>query len=109
MPRATQHELQLAWDSINYQWDLRVLNFDEDSQRSFLFALGLGQRDLNQLFRFGKGLRGNFRPGRRSRGEGRRLARGRFVRGGGLRRFLLAGGCRDRQKTQRAFSQKLPA
>jgi transglutaminase-like putative cysteine protease len=40
--RTMQHDLQLAWDSINYQWDLHVLNFDEDAQRNFLFSLGLG-------------------------------------------------------------------
>jgi transglutaminase-like putative cysteine protease len=40
--RAMQHDLQLTWDSINYQWDLHVLNFDEDAQTSFLLALGLG-------------------------------------------------------------------
>jgi hypothetical protein len=32
----------LLWDSVNYQWDLRVLNFDEETQRNFLFSLGLG-------------------------------------------------------------------
>ena len=40
--RAMQHDLQLTWDSINYQWDLHVLNFDEDAQTNFLLALGLG-------------------------------------------------------------------
>jgi transglutaminase-like putative cysteine protease len=39
---AMMHDMQLAWDSVNYQWDLRVLNFDEEAQRGFLFALGLG-------------------------------------------------------------------
>ncbi len=40
--RELQRDLRLAWDSINYQWDLRVLNFDEDNQRTFLLALGFG-------------------------------------------------------------------
>jgi transglutaminase-like putative cysteine protease len=40
--RELLRDVRLLWDSINYQWDLRVLNFDEDSQRSFLLSLGLG-------------------------------------------------------------------
>jgi transglutaminase-like putative cysteine protease len=40
--RELQRDFRLAWDNINYQWDLRVLNFDEDTQRNFLFSLGLG-------------------------------------------------------------------
>ncbi len=40
--REIQHEARLLWDSVNYQWDLRVLNFDEETQRNFLFTLGLG-------------------------------------------------------------------
>jgi hypothetical protein len=43
------HELQLAWDSVNYQWDLRVLNFDQESQRNFLFALGLGATSWTEI------------------------------------------------------------
>ena len=31
----------LAWDSINYEWDLRVLNFDPESQHTFLSIVGL--------------------------------------------------------------------
>ena len=27
-------EMRLLWDSLNYQWDLRVLTFDEEAQRS---------------------------------------------------------------------------
>ena len=38
-------EVMLAWDSINYQWYLRVLNFDQDNQRTFLATIGL--RDVN--------------------------------------------------------------
>jgi hypothetical protein len=44
-----QHELQLAWDSVNYQWDLRVLNFDQEAQRSFLFSLGLGSTSWSEI------------------------------------------------------------
>lgn len=40
--REVQHDLQLAWDSLNYQWDLRILNFDEEAQTNFLLSLGLG-------------------------------------------------------------------
>jgi len=40
--REIQHDLQLAWDSLNYQWDLHVLNFDEEAQNNFLLSLGLG-------------------------------------------------------------------
>jgi len=42
LQREMQRDARLLWDSINYQWDLRVLNFDEETQRSFLFSLGLG-------------------------------------------------------------------
>jgi hypothetical protein len=45
-----EHDLQLAWDSVNYQWDLRVLNFDQEAQRSFLFSLGLGSTSLTEIF-----------------------------------------------------------
>ena len=34
-------EARLAWDSINYEWDLWVLNFDQDNQRNFLSMIGL--------------------------------------------------------------------
>jgi transglutaminase-like putative cysteine protease len=42
LQREMQRNIRLFWDSINYQWDLRVLNFDEETQRNFLFSLGLG-------------------------------------------------------------------
>jgi len=38
--RDLSRELGLAWDNINYQWEQRVLNFDEDNQRAFLVQLG---------------------------------------------------------------------
>ncbi len=47
--REIQHELQLAWDSVNYQWDLRVLNFDEEAQHNFLFAVGLGAFTMTEI------------------------------------------------------------
>lgn len=40
--RDLRRELRLAWDSVNYQWDLRVLGFDEDQQRAALATLGFG-------------------------------------------------------------------
>jgi transglutaminase-like putative cysteine protease len=39
--RDLMRELRLGWDSVNYQWELRVLNFDEDDQRAFLAQIGL--------------------------------------------------------------------
>src|SRR5690606_8640312 len=42
LQREFQRDLRLIWDGLNYQWDLRVLNFDEETQRSFLYSLGLG-------------------------------------------------------------------
>ena len=36
-------QLGLVWDSVNYHWDLHVLNFDEDRQRSFFAWAGLGR------------------------------------------------------------------
>ena len=32
----------MVWDNLNYQWDVRVLNFDQDEQRTFLARIGLG-------------------------------------------------------------------
>ena len=40
--RKAARQLSLAWDSINYRWDLHVQNFNEDQQRTFLARLGLG-------------------------------------------------------------------
>jgi transglutaminase-like putative cysteine protease len=34
-------ETRLLWDNLNYQWDLRVLTFDEDAQRSLLSEFAL--------------------------------------------------------------------
>ena len=48
--RAILHDMQLVWDSINYQWDLRVLNFDEEAQHNFLFALGLNTISRAEIF-----------------------------------------------------------
>ena len=39
--REVRREARLAWDSLNYQWDLRVLAFDEDDQRVILANLGI--------------------------------------------------------------------
>jgi hypothetical protein len=48
--REMQHDIQLAWDSLNYQWDLHVLNFDEDAQNEFLLSLGLGSISWVDIF-----------------------------------------------------------
>ena len=40
--RELRRELRLVWDNVNYQWDLRILGFDEESQRAFLADLGFG-------------------------------------------------------------------
>jgi transglutaminase-like putative cysteine protease len=40
---------RLLWDSLAYRWDLLVLNFDEEGQRSFLLNLGLGAWDWGSL------------------------------------------------------------
>ena len=42
--RDLMRELRLTWDGINYQWELRVLNFDEDTQHAFLSQLGFDGR-----------------------------------------------------------------
>ncbi len=42
---AILNALRLTWDNLNYQWDLHVLNFDDESQRSFLGLLGFTDRD----------------------------------------------------------------
>ena len=40
--RELRRELRLVWDDVNYQWDLRVLGYDEDTQRNVLAGLGFG-------------------------------------------------------------------
>lgn len=42
-------DVRLLWDSIAYRWDLWVLNFDEESQRTFLLMLGLGALEWSSL------------------------------------------------------------
>ncbi len=39
--RELRREARLAWDSLNHQWDLRVLGFDDETQRTFFTSLGL--------------------------------------------------------------------
>jgi hypothetical protein len=48
--RELLRDLRLVWDAVNYQWDLRVLNFDQDSQRTFLASVGLGKLEVPGLF-----------------------------------------------------------
>ena len=40
--REIRHEIRLAWDNVNYQWDLRILGFDEENQQAAFHALGFG-------------------------------------------------------------------
>ncbi len=40
--RELRRELRLAWDNVNYQWDLRILGFDEDNQQAAFATLGFG-------------------------------------------------------------------
>ena len=35
-------DARLAWDTVSYAWDSRVLSFDLDGQREFLMQLGMG-------------------------------------------------------------------
>ena len=42
-------EMRLLWDSMNYQWDLRVLTFDDEAQRSFFALISLAQLDWPSL------------------------------------------------------------
>lgn len=35
-------DVSLAWDTLNYAWDTRVLSFDADEQQSFFHAMHLG-------------------------------------------------------------------
>jgi protein-glutamine gamma-glutamyltransferase len=37
------HDLRLAWDSLNYAWDTRVLSFDSEAQQSFAANIGIPQ------------------------------------------------------------------
>jgi hypothetical protein len=43
-------DARLAWENLNYQWDLRVLNFDEETQRSFFALVGLGNLRWPAIF-----------------------------------------------------------
>ena len=40
--REMLREARLAWDNIKYQWDLRVVNYDEDAQRTLFNFIGIG-------------------------------------------------------------------
>jgi transglutaminase-like putative cysteine protease len=42
-------DARLMWDSLAYRWDLWVLNFDEETQRSFLLSVGLGAWDWSSM------------------------------------------------------------
>ena len=34
------HHAQLAWDTVSYEWDSRVANFDDENQQSLFLGLG---------------------------------------------------------------------
>ncbi len=40
--REMLREARLAWDNVKYQWDLRVVNYDEDEQRTVFNVVGIG-------------------------------------------------------------------
>jgi protein-glutamine gamma-glutamyltransferase len=40
--REVRRDLRLVWDNLSYQWDLHVLSFDGDGQKTFLATIGLG-------------------------------------------------------------------
>jgi hypothetical protein len=50
--RALFTKIRLAWDSVNYAWDTRVLSFDAEEQQSFL--TGIGINDPNPLMLLGR-------------------------------------------------------
>lgn len=41
--RHSLRRARLMWDNLNYQWDLRVLNYDESDQNQVLAWFGLGK------------------------------------------------------------------
>ena len=46
------NKIRLAWQSLNYEWDTRVLSFDGEAQQSFVAGLGFGDtRPLSLLTR----------------------------------------------------------
>jgi len=40
--RAPWRRARMMWDNLNYEWDARVLKYDEDEQRTVLTRIGLG-------------------------------------------------------------------
>jgi hypothetical protein len=38
--RGILHNLQLAWETLGYEWDTHVAGFDEEAQRTLFFRLG---------------------------------------------------------------------
>lgn len=44
------NNVRLAWQSLNYAWDTRVLSFDNESQQSFLAEIGFSRADPVTLF-----------------------------------------------------------
>jgi len=38
------NKIRLAWQTLNYEWDTRVLSFDGEAQESFLAGIGVSHR-----------------------------------------------------------------
>ena len=43
--RGILHDIELAWETLNYQWDTHVAAFDEEAQQSFLMQLGFSHNE----------------------------------------------------------------
>ena len=48
--RGVLHDLQLAWDTLSFEWDTNVAGFDVGAQQSFLLQLGLFNNKPAALF-----------------------------------------------------------
>jgi len=47
--RDVLRDIRLAWDGVNYQWDLRVMGYDEEAQHNFFTVTGLGNPGTMRL------------------------------------------------------------
>ncbi len=86
--RDAMQEVRLAWDSINYHWDLHVQNYDEENQRAFLAMIGFGRYPWSGILAWSAlaialvlGVLGLWlRRSARTRGDETARAYGRFCR-----------------------------
>src|SRR4030095_11353089 len=88
--------VRMIWDNLNYQWDARVVAFEEDAQFEFLAYIGLknlprpvlllGIFSVASLLLGGAGLwlRGVTRPRRDAAGEAWARACAQIARGSGI-------------------------